>query len=122
MKIRKSFVSNSSTSCFICDICGGVEAGMDACASELGMIQFYPCDHVMHHHCIPQQYKNNDNDVDMNEADNKYCPLCNLEILSDKDLIKYMIHIDPQIHQTTLETIKSTYKDYKSFRDAMKVK
>ena len=36
MKIRKGFVSNSSSSSFVCDVCGNVESGYDASASEVG--------------------------------------------------------------------------------------
>lgn len=36
MKIRKGFVSNSSSSSFVCDVCGNVESGYDASASEMG--------------------------------------------------------------------------------------
>ena len=37
MKIRNGFVSNSSSSSFVCNVCGNVESGMDASASDLGM-------------------------------------------------------------------------------------
>ena len=37
MKIRNGFVSNSSTSSFICNICGEVEAGMDLSLSDVEM-------------------------------------------------------------------------------------
>lgn len=36
MKIRKGFVSNSSSSSFICEVCGEVESGYDASASDVG--------------------------------------------------------------------------------------
>ena len=36
MKIRKGFVSNSSSSSFICEVCGNVESGYDASPDELG--------------------------------------------------------------------------------------
>ena len=39
MKTRLSLVSNSSTSSFICDVCGAVESGQDACLSDVGMIR-----------------------------------------------------------------------------------
>ena len=39
MKIRKGFVSNSSSSSFVCSICGEIESGMDACLSDFDMIQ-----------------------------------------------------------------------------------
>ncbi len=42
MKIRSGFVSNSSTSSFICDVCGADESGYDLPLSETGMVQ---CEH-----------------------------------------------------------------------------
>ncbi len=53
MKIRKGFVSNSSSSSFVCDVCGEVESGYDASASDCG---FANCenghefceDHIIH--------------------------------------------------------------------------
>jgi hypothetical protein len=37
MKIRNGFVSNSSSSSFICDVTGGIESGWDATLSDIGM-------------------------------------------------------------------------------------
>jgi hypothetical protein len=37
MKLRYGFVSNSSSSSFVCDICGEIESGMDACLSDFEM-------------------------------------------------------------------------------------
>ena len=37
MKIRSGFVSNSSSSSFVCDVCGTSESGMDASASDFDM-------------------------------------------------------------------------------------
>ena len=36
MKIRKGLVSNSSSSSFVCDVCGHSEGGWDRSAGELG--------------------------------------------------------------------------------------
>lgn len=36
MKVRDGFVSNSSTTTFICAVCGTVESGMDAGLTEFG--------------------------------------------------------------------------------------
>jgi hypothetical protein len=38
-KFRLSFVTNSSSSSFICSVCGTVEAGMDMSMSEAGMYE-----------------------------------------------------------------------------------
>lgn len=42
MKIRRGFVSNSSSSSFTCEICGSEEGGYDMCMSDAGMCR---CDH-----------------------------------------------------------------------------
>lgn len=42
MKIRKGFVSNSSSSSFICEVCGEVETGYDMSYDEAG---FMMCEH-----------------------------------------------------------------------------
>lgn len=51
MKIRNGFVSNSSSSSFICDVCGTVECGYDASMSDFGMIN---CEngHTLHERCV----------------------------------------------------------------------
>ena len=38
MKIRTSYVSNSSSSSFICNVCGREESGYDCCAEDVGMM------------------------------------------------------------------------------------
>lgn len=39
MKVRKGFVSNSSSSSFICNYCGCIEAGYDMSLSDFDMLQ-----------------------------------------------------------------------------------
>lgn len=39
MKYRKDFVTNSSSSSYICEICGDVESGMDMGLLEAGMVE-----------------------------------------------------------------------------------
>lgn len=46
MKIRKGFISNSSSSSFICDICGTMDSGYDCAPHELGFAKL-PCGHLI---------------------------------------------------------------------------
>ena len=39
MKKRKGFVSNSSSSSFVCEVCGSEESGMDMCLDDAGMAE-----------------------------------------------------------------------------------
>jgi hypothetical protein len=39
MKKRKGFVANSSSSCFICEVCGEEMSGMDMWLTEAGMVE-----------------------------------------------------------------------------------
>jgi len=39
MKIRNGFVSNSSSSSYICDVCGHDESGWDLCLSDAEMVE-----------------------------------------------------------------------------------
>jgi len=39
MKRRKTFVSNSSSSSYVCEVCGHHDSGMDACPTDLGMVE-----------------------------------------------------------------------------------
>lgn len=54
MKIRLGFVSNSSTSSYICTCCSSVEAGFDLCREEAG---FYMCEngHDLCSSCAPTE-------------------------------------------------------------------
>lgn len=56
MRVRLGFVSNSSSSSFVCMISGEVESGMDMTLSEAGMVM---CEH---HHVFLERYLLGDKD------------------------------------------------------------
>jgi len=96
MKRRKGFVSNSSTSSFVCCVCGSIESGMDLCMSDVDMFQ---CEagHCMHFDCgkletsiAEKIYEGAIDDYDY-EVPPKYCPSCKLTTVGNHDLLGYAL-------------------------------
>ena len=95
MKIRTGFVSNSSTSSFICEICGGTEAGMDISLSEVGMIECQT-GHVYHTDCASSFVKTEEHMIEDKyggeQVSEDFCPVCTLKVVSDDTMLKYVLH------------------------------
>lgn len=77
MKTRAGFVSNSSSSSFICDISGESESGYDATLEDYG----YVC--CVNGHTMKEDYVENldslleENSEFRYELPEKHCPVCN---------------------------------------------
>lgn len=135
MKIRSGFVSNSSTSSFICSICGTIEAGRDCCLEDFLMVE---CEngHVYHTDCVPESlrvdgfdemHSDNDDDDDNGDDDNwnesvkaTKCPLCRFEIIAEEDLIAYLKMQVNKSNDEIAAEIKSAFPDYQAFSAALK--
>jgi hypothetical protein len=128
MKIRKGFVSNSSTTSFVCDICGASEAGMDASPQDFGFIQ------CQNEHIICEDealegyiiYDNTGNNGDPDEYSSEirnavdmigsciseeFCPICQFEVASNKDIDRYLSKKFPQYtHEDVFIKVKEINK------------
>jgi hypothetical protein len=90
MKIRNGFVSNSSSSSFICSVCGESETYYDG-LEEAGAIQCEGQWHIFHEDCVKKF------DLEFTE-DRNYgkcvtrasCPICNLSVLPDSDELTFL--------------------------------
>lgn len=91
MKIRSCFVSNSSSSSFVCDICGEEASGMDMCLSEA---QMYEC---LNGHTICESHLNN---IDANN-----------EIVKEKAL-KEILENEPDFNERDEEDRDEYLQDY----------
>jgi len=78
MKIRLGFVSNSSSSSFLCVITGNIEGGYDLSLKDAGM-----ADCVKGHTFTPYGYEEVDQYIEDNPDEGRYhipellCPVCN---------------------------------------------
>ena len=115
MKIRKGFVSNSSTTTFICSICREIEAGRDSGLSDFEM---FSCinDHEMHEECLAI----NDDDEDsyytkFQEVPIEFCPICQLKEITEEDMFKFLIVSSKKTKEEIKEWIQSKFDSYEKF-------
>lgn len=161
MKIRSGFVSNSSSSSFICDVCGEDVSGWDIALDEAEMYQCENGHTFCEEHAVNlgdekeqaltliegllknaedaekdsylkgyiSEYKETiekiktDEDCDYNEIlsdyefryemPSKYCPICQMEVVTDDDMVKYLL----KKHNTTRDVVKNNISEFNSYKD-----
>lgn len=91
MKVRFGFVSNSSSSSFVCEICGHTETGYDASLEDVGFVQ---CEHA--HIFCDEHVINTDEGVEYEDEYDEYlkakhCPICQFEEYSQSELVTYLV-------------------------------
>jgi hypothetical protein len=118
MKIRQGFVSNSSSSSFVCDVCGYAEEIQDSyfAYSSLRMCKN---GHVI---CkdelidFDEEVINNSNDEDddeerdYNRVAEKYCPICQFEASGKDDIKRYFLKTTDITEAEVFEGIKKANK------------
>lgn len=168
MKIRKGYVSNSSTSSFVCDVCGRVEAGYDLMLKEVEMLmckcgKCYCEKHMMSSTRVAdalkalEKYKDDDDISDLYEKLSKMnlddvfsqntsaddwnnfvsffknlnsgdympsclCPFCNLEYISDIDMLDYVLHVCNLEKNQIEKEMKERFKTRNELIDLIKEK
>lgn len=116
MKIRTGFVSNSSASSFVCEICGREEITWDG-FGDLGMVE-----------CVNEHLFCED-DVDLDEIEGEiedwpygipeeYCPICQFEIFRDYDMVRYLMKETGIPLEEAFAEIKKLNKRRKKIKDA----
>jgi hypothetical protein len=106
MKLRYGFVSNSSSSSFVCDICGEIEEvygeteGWNQCVEG----------HTWHDDCF--KYKGDDNH---NEASEEHCPICTMKYFTDSDFMKYLIVKSGKTRKQIEDEIRKEFANYDLF-------
>jgi len=110
MKIRNGFVSNSSSSSFICDICEENVSGMDVCLSEAEMSECQNghtiCDsHILH----------KDKEQDRYSISESSCPVCCFKSVDVNALYIYLRKKLYKNDKELLKEIKNKFKTYEKF-------
>lgn len=138
MKIRLGFVSNSSSSSFVCSVCGAIESGMDASLSDFGMVR---CEygHDMCESCVPGMDEDSDLDtitVDGDEHTNtvftvysedeydmvlrkEKCPICTMDKIEESLEILWLRKKLNMTDEEVSKAIKTEFKTYEDFKHTM---
>ena len=125
MKIRKGFVSNSSSSSFVCDVCGEEVSGMDMCLSEAEMSQ------CVNGHTFCNDHKKEEPEIESeseDEDDDSYdvpankCPCCTFQTVSNGDLISYLLKEKGTTREAVTKTLRETFPSYDTFTKYVKAK
>ena len=113
VKIRNSFVSNSSSSSFICEICNHTEAGWDS--SPIEDFGFVRCvnDHTFCEEHLPEgaEYSS------AYEVPENVCPICNFEEPSYPELKRYFAKETNISEDTVFQEVKKVNKRRRVLRD-----
>lgn len=94
MKYRKGFVSNSSSSSFVCDICGEEVTGMDMSLREAEMCEcenghVFCREHFNYENEEELELAMEDDDFEYNVPE-KFCPICSFKELMESTIICYI--------------------------------
>ena len=126
MKIRNGFVSNSSSSSFICDVCGEIESGMDAGLEDFEM---FTCTngHTFHGGCskikipdgvlYPEGDESSDDFEEFDRYDTpiQYCPFCQFKTIDPDDAINYFLKKNGVTRAQLVKEIREKFKTYDEF-------
>ena len=122
MKVRNGFVSNSSSSSFVCVICGEAEGGYDI---ELDDVYMYECEngHDFHEHCTSKESQKELEEIDDRyDIDPKHCPICSMTDITNSDGYRYLKKKTGMSNSDVLNEVKEKFGSYKKFMEFLREK
>ena len=118
MKIRSGFVSNSSSSSFICEVCGENASGWDMCLVDANMVECVN-GHIF---CEDHVIGGFDDENDRYDIPAEQCPICALEVLTDSDYLSYLVKLTGKTHDKVLVEVNERFGSYDKFSSFLREK
>lgn len=117
MKVRHGFVSNSSSSSFICDVTSEERQGMDISLEDAGM---YCCEnehYFLEEFLIGDIPEDKDDEYDGRyEIPAKHCPICSFKYLMESSMVLYIEKFYGITSNEVFDYMKSTNKRLRKLR------
>lgn len=134
-KVRSGFVSNSSSSSFICLVCGEEASGWDLSLSDAEMVECKNGHVFCGSHLLEKEKEksttnaiDDDEDLEENDEDEDYddddeyeveierCPICQFRALATEDGFAYLLQKANLTNKQCLAQIKQEFRNYDEFR------
>jgi hypothetical protein len=113
MKYRLDYVTNSSSSSFVCDVCGSVEAGYDLGMSDCGMSECVKGHTFCDYHV--------DGEIeDRYEVSEEQCPICSMSCITDKEMMQFLLKMVNMTEKEVTEKIRVSFATYDEFKTYIK--
>jgi len=110
MKIRTGFVSNSSSSSFVCDVCGHAEEIRDSDFSYASIIHCENGHVICRDELIDWKEETIYSDEYGDCVEEKYCPICQFEVSGKYDIQRYFLKTTNITEDEVFESIKKINK------------
>ena len=133
MKIRKGFISNSSSTSFICEVCGETVSGMDMGLEDAEM---YECenghtfckDHAIDSEELEEKLtklaESDDETDDYYDAiysvPAKHCPCCTFETVGSYDLTDYLLKKVGMDREAVSKELREMFPNFGAFKEYLK--
>jgi hypothetical protein len=117
MKYRKGFVTNSSSSSYVCDVCGEEASGWDLSLHDAEMLECENGHIFCESHMIGTipDYDESDEEFDRYSAPTTMCPICMFQHLMPKDGLAYLLKQMGVTKEELLHKISEEYQSYGQF-------
>jgi len=123
MKVRLGFVSNSSSSSFVCEVCGDSFESYDEGPAHFGLVMCEGHDHLFceAHRINPKEDKDTmtwnvytmiEHDGDDDRIDSIHCPICQLKVITKDMVLDYSLYKLGTKYNNIAHEIVDTFKTY----------